>query len=114
MLRAPTSNTPIASFNIGLEGVTGTTPTPGTAPIVTSAYASGKTVIVTGLNFSEDAIVFIDGQKYKKTDNAESSPSTMLIVRKAAKHIGVGQSVGIQVRNSDNTLSTVFSYTRDS
>ena len=103
-----------ATFNIGLEGVTGTTPTPGTAASVTSAYVSGKNLIVTGVNFSEDAMVFIDGQKYKKTDNDESSPSTILVVRKAGKNISVGQSVGIQVRNSDNTLPTVFTYTRDS
>jgi hypothetical protein len=69
---------------------------------------------VTGFNFSEDAIVFIDGQKYKKTDNDESNPSTVLVVRKAGKNLSVGQTVGIQVRNSDNTLSTVFSYTRSS
>ena len=103
-----------ATFNIGLEGVTGTTPAPSAAATVTSAYVSGKNLIVTGINFSADAIVFIDGQRYKKTDNDEANPSTMLVVRKAGKNIGVGQTVGIQVRNSDNTLSTVFSYTRTS
>jgi len=103
-----------ATFNIGLEGVTGTPPAPSVAATVTSAYVSGKNLIVTGFNFSEDAIVFIDGQKYKKTDNDESNPSTVLVVRKAGKNLGVGQTVSIQVRNSDNTLSTVFSYTRSS
>ena len=103
-----------ATFSIGLEGVTGTPPAPSVAATITSAYVSGKNLIVTGFNFSDDAIVFIDGQKYKKTDNDETNPSTMLVVRKAAKNLGVGQTIGIQVRNSDNTLSTMFSYTRSS
>jgi protocatechuate 3,4-dioxygenase beta subunit len=103
-----------ATFNIGLEGITGTPPVPSAAATITSAYVSGKNLFVTGLNFSSDAIVFIDGQRYKKTDNDESSPSTMLVVRKAGKNIGVGQTVAIQVLNSDNTLSTAFSYTRSS
>jgi protocatechuate 3,4-dioxygenase beta subunit len=101
-----------ATFNIGLQGITGTTPAPGAAPVVTGASISGKHLIVTGANFSDDAIVFIDGQKYKKTDNDESSPSTLLLVRKAGKYIPAGQTVLVQVMNSDSTLSEGFSFLR--
>jgi protocatechuate 3,4-dioxygenase beta subunit len=101
-----------ATFNIGLEGVTGTTPAPSAPPVVTGASISGKHLLVSGANFSNDALVFIDGQKYKKTDNDESSPSTMLIVRKAGKYIATGQTVSIQVMNSDNALSEGFSFLR--
>lgn len=101
-----------ATFNIGLEGITGITPTPSQPPVVTGASISGKNLIVTGANFSDDALVFIDGQKYKKTDNDESSPSTRLVVRKAGKFIATGQDVLIQVMNSDNTLSEGYAFSR--
>jgi protocatechuate 3,4-dioxygenase beta subunit len=101
-----------ATFNIGLEGVTGTTPAPGAPPVVTGASISGKHLLVSGANFSNDALVFIDGQKYKKTDNDESSPATLLIVRKAGKFIAAGQAVSIQVMNSDNSLSEGYSFLR--
>lgn len=101
-----------ATFNIGLQGVTGTTPGPSVPPVVTGVSISGKNLIVNGANFSDDALVFIDGQKYKKTDNDESSPTTLLIVRKAGKSIAAGQTVSVQVMNSDNTLSEGFSFSR--
>ncbi len=101
-----------ATFSIGLAGVTGTTPSPSAAPTITGVTISGRNLIVTGANFSSDALVYIDGQKYKKTDNDESSPANLLVVRKAGKFIAAGQSVAIQVLNTDNTLSAAFSFTR--
>lgn len=101
-----------ATFNIALQGISGTTPTPSAPPVVSGAYISGKNLIVTGANFDTDAIVYIDGTKFKKTDNDETNPTTMLIVRKAAKQIDQGQAVTIQVMNFDKTLSEGFLFMR--
>jgi len=101
-----------ATFTIALQGISGTTPTPSAPPAVSSAYISGKNLIVTGANFDTEAVVYIDGVKFKKTDNDETNPTTMLIVRKAGKQINEGQTVTIQVMNSDKTLSEGFQFTR--
>ncbi len=101
-----------STFAIALQGIQGTTPTPSAAPVITDVSVSGKNLIVSGANFSNDAIVYIDGQKYKKTDNDESSPDTRLIVRKAAKWLTTGQAVMVQVRNADETLSGGYSFIR--
>ena len=101
-----------ATFNIGLAGVTGTTPAPSAPPVITGASISGKQLIVTGANFSLGAALLMNGEKQKKTTNDASSPSTMLIARKAGKWIGPGQTIQLEVRNSDETLSEDFFYTR--
>ncbi|HEU4388062.1 MAG TPA: intradiol ring-cleavage dioxygenase [Blastocatellia bacterium] len=100
-----------ATFNIGLEGVPDSDPS-APAPEIIGATVSGKQLIVTGRNFDSGAILFIDGERQKKTGNDETNPTTVLIARKSAKWITAGQTVKLQVRNSDNTLSNEFSYTR--
>jgi hypothetical protein len=55
----------------------------------------------------------MDGEKQKKTFNDDVSPSTMLVAMKSGKNkISVGQTVRLQVRNPDNTLSPEFLFTR--
>jgi hypothetical protein len=68
-------------------------------------------LIVTGQNFDAGAKVFLNGDK-QKTSNDDSSPTTMLIAKKAGKKINAGDSVTLQVRNSDNSLSAEFPFTR--
>jgi hypothetical protein len=53
---------------------------------------------------------FVD-EKLNRSD-IRTDPSTMLIVRKAGKFIAAGQTVSIQVMNSDNALSEGFSFLR--
>ena len=102
-----------ATFNIGLAGVTGSTPAPaGPDPVITSAYISGKHLIVTGTNFRAGAVLTMNGEKLKKTVNDESSPTTMLIARKAGKWILPGQTVQLVVTNTDATDSEDYFYTR--
>jgi hypothetical protein len=69
-------------------------------------------LIVTGANFSAGAALLMNGEKQKKTFNDESSPATMLIARKSGKWISPGQTIQLEVRNSDDTLSEDFFYTR--
>ena len=64
------------------------------------------------LNFDDGAKSFLNGDRQKKTENDETNPTTVLIARKAGKLISAGQTVSLQVRNSDNTLSNEYSFTR--
>jgi protocatechuate 3,4-dioxygenase beta subunit len=98
------------TFNIALEGITQTDPSTD-PPVVSGAVVSGKQLIVSGLNFDSGAKVFLNGDK-QKTSNDDSNPSTVLIAKKAGKKINSGDTVTLQVRNSDNTLSNEFSFTR--
>jgi protocatechuate 3,4-dioxygenase beta subunit len=100
-----------ATFNIALEGITGDTPSGG-APVVSGASVSGKQLIVTGQNFSTSARLFMNGTRQKKTANDDANPTTVLIARKAGKLIEEGQTVTLQVRNSDDTVSNEFLFTR--
>ncbi|MFP5264835.1 MAG: intradiol ring-cleavage dioxygenase [Blastocatellia bacterium] len=99
-----------ATFDIGLEGITQTGP-PSDPPVISGAAVSGKQLIVTGQNFDAGAKVFLNGDK-QKTSNDDSSPTTMLIAKKAGKKINAGDSVTLQVRNSDDSLSAEFPFTR--
>lgn len=100
-----------ATFNIGLEGVTDTDAS-SPAPVISGATISGKRLFVMGQNFDSGAKVFLNGEKQKKTENDETNPTTVLIARKAGNLISAGQTVTLQVRNLDNTLSNEYSFTR--
>jgi len=99
-----------AAFSIGLDGL----PSSDTSvtPVITGASISGKRLIVTGQSFDDGAKLFLNGDKQKKTENDETSPSTTLIARKAGNQISAGQTVNLQVRNNDNTLSNEYLFTR--
>ena len=81
------------------------------APKVVDAAISGKNLIVFGENFSDGASIVLNGDS-RKTSNDAGNPTGMLIGKKSGKRIGRGQSVTIQVRNSDGVLSEPFSFTR--
>ena len=100
------------TFNIALEGITATDPVePTDPPAISGAVVSGKKLIVSGLNFSSGAKVFVNGDK-QKTSNDDTNPATVLIAKKVGKKIDVEETVTLQVRNSDNTLSPEYSFTR--
>ena len=98
-----------ASFDISLDGVT---VTPSAQPEIRSAMVSGKALYVSGDNFDSGAALLVDGVQQRKTGNDDLNPSTLLIARKSGKSISPGQTVGIQVRNLDSTLSSLYSFTR--
>jgi acetyl esterase/lipase len=78
---------------------------------ITAASVSGKKLFVYGENFGSGAVILLDGNK-QKTANDDQNPTTVLIGKKAGKKISQGQTVGLQVRNPDGTLSAPFSFTR--
>ena len=77
-------------------------------PRIIAVAISGKKLIVTGEGFAEGAVILLNGEE-QKTKNDET---TLLIARKAGKSIAPGQSVVIQVRNLDGTLSNEFTFVR--
>jgi photosystem II stability/assembly factor-like uncharacterized protein len=81
------------------------------APAILSASISGKKLIVRGGNFSAGAVVLVNGQP-QRTAADEQSPRNVLIAKKAGKKIGRGQSVTVQVRNSDGSTSEGLVFTR--
>ena len=78
---------------------------------ITNAMVSGKKLIVTGNGFDQGAKILLNGQQ-QKTINDNQNPTTTLIAKKAGKKIARGQTVNLQVRKSNGTLSNEFSFTR--
>jgi hypothetical protein len=81
-------------------------------PTIFDATMRGKNLLVMGENFGTGAALLMDGAPLKKTDNDPDTPSTLIVTRKATKIIDPGQTVMLQVRNPDGTLSNTFSFTR--
>ena len=76
-------------------------------PRVTEARLNGKKLVVFGENFSEGAIIIIDGEP-AKTRNDTDNPSGVLIAKKAGKWIPPGKIVKIAVLNKTGALSLTF------
>lgn len=90
-------------------------------PKIFSASVSGKKLFVMGESFGEGAAIYMcdscetpasDGNKLKKVSNDSEHPDTILVSKKAGKDIERGQTVMLQVKNPDGTLSDPFSFTR--
>ena len=81
-------------------------------PSISGASVKGKSLLVMGENFGLGADLLMDGARQKKTSNDEGAPSTLIVARKSGKNIEPGQTVVLQVRNPDGTLSNELSFTR--
>jgi uncharacterized delta-60 repeat protein len=84
----------------------------GLKPEITGAEVIGKKLYVHGKYFDFAAEVLVNGVKQKKTINDGSNPTTLLIGKKTGKKIARGETVTLQVRNPDGSLSNEFAYTR--
>lgn len=78
---------------------------------ITSAEASGKRLTVTGTNFDLGAVILVNGVE-QGTRNDGDDPSRLLIAKKGSKKIQSGQTVTLQVRNADGTLTPGFTFSR--
>jgi hypothetical protein len=83
-----------------------------TDPSITKAEIGGKKLFVYGANFDNGADLLMNGERQKKTFNDEVTPATLLVARKSGRNIAPGETVTLQVRNSDGSLSNRFSFTR--
>ena len=81
-------------------------------PRITSASLSGKRLVVTGENFQPGAVILIDGVAQANTKNDGQNPTGAVFSKKAKKKIPAGQTVQLQVRNPDNTVSAPFPFMR--
>jgi acetyl esterase/lipase len=78
---------------------------------ITAASVNGKKLFVHGESFDVGAVILLEGEK-QKTANDDQNPTTVLIGKKAGKKIASGQTVMLQVRNRDGTLTEPFSFSR--
>ncbi len=78
---------------------------------INGASLTGKKLTIFGNGFSNGAKILLNGQQ-QKTANDEQNPTSTLIAAKAGKKIVSGESVMIQVRNADGTVSNQFRFTR--
>jgi hypothetical protein len=97
-----------SGFNAGVSKVHASTIQNGGAPKIFNARVKGKKLILTGENFSQGAVILVNGEP-QKTRNDEDSPSTMLIAKKAGNNIADNAAVSIQVQSS-NGLSDKFPF----
>jgi protocatechuate 3,4-dioxygenase beta subunit len=106
---AGSGSTYTSTFDIALTGVP--TTGGGNAPAVTGATIAGKKLIVTGTDFVSGSVVLLNGQAVKSRNDA-TNPTTVLIVNKAKRRIASSETVTLQVKNPDGTISKEFAYTR--
>jgi hypothetical protein len=76
-------------------------------PQVTAARLKGNKLIVTGENFSEGAIIFVNGEAVG-TRSDPDNPSGSLIAKKAGKKISPETIVSISVQNNTGLMSQPF------
>jgi len=80
------------------------------SPRITGALISGKHLLVFGENFDDDPVVLLDGERRKTRKDDQNT----LFSKKTGKIIAPGQTVTLQVINSDGALSLEFRFTRSS
>ena len=78
-------------------------------PTITNVTTKGKKLIVNGQGFGPGSQIFVKGEP-QTTLMDEQIPGRL--ISKAAKRIARGESVMIQVRNSDGSLSNEFDFVR--
>ncbi len=81
-------------------------------PALNRAEIQGKHLLVFGSGFDVGAKILINGEVHKKTGNDEQNPTGQLFGKKAGKLIERGQTVTLQVKNADGSLSNEIRFTR--
>jgi hypothetical protein len=82
-----------------------------TGPRIDGASLRGKQLVVDGAGFESRAKILLNGVA-QKTASDDQNPAARLIAKKGGKKISRGETVAIQVRNPDGTLSNELSFTR--
>jgi hypothetical protein len=97
-------------FNAGVSRAHASTIQSDNAPKIFNARVKGRKLILTGENFTQGAVILVDGEP-QKTRNDEDSPSTTLIAKRAGDSIPDNAAVSIQVQSA-NGLTDKFSFFR--
>src|SRR5262245_9910562 len=82
------------------------------SPQIEGASVRGKKLFVMGKNFGDGAKLLINGDRVKKASNDADTPTTLFTAKKAGRDIEPGQTVTLQIVNSDDKSSNLFSFTR--
>jgi hypothetical protein len=81
-------------------------------PVILSANIVGKNLFVIGQNFDGNSVLLVDGSK-QRTLFDPASPA-ILTGKKSGKHIGMGDTVTLQVENTvTGDTSAGFTFTRN-
>lgn len=80
---------------------------PQQGPEITAARVKGKKIVVTGVNFSQAAVIYVEGQPVA-TRSDPDSPSLILIAKKGGKHIPPETIASISVQNDTGAMSQPF------
>jgi hypothetical protein len=76
-------------------------------PVLVQALISGKNIIVYGQGFAAGAVLRVNDEP-TKTRNDDPDPTQVLFAKKAAKHIAPGQTVQLQVENTNGKRSNLL------
>jgi photosystem II stability/assembly factor-like uncharacterized protein len=79
--------------------------------LIQGVSVQGKNLIVTGQSFVAGAVLMMNGVDQKTFLDAQN-PATVIIGRKTARKIDSGQTVRLQVRNPDGSISNGFMFTK--
>lgn len=82
---------------------------PSTQPQITGVTMRGKKLFVAGANFSEGAVILINGEAVA-TRSDPDNPAGMLIAKKAGKRMPHDQVVTIVVQNQGGAKSQGFDF----
>jgi beta-propeller repeat-containing protein/IPT/TIG domain-containing protein len=78
---------------------------------ISRAEIQGKNLLIFGSGFDAGAKILLNGEQ-QKTRNDDVNPTGALFGKKVAKKITPGETITLQVRNSDGALSNEFRFTR--
>ena len=82
-----------------------------TRPVLLQAVTSGKHLILYGQGFDPGAVLRVNDEPVK-TRNEDPDPTQILFAKKAAKRIGAGQTVQLQIENPDGKRTNFLFFTK--
>jgi hypothetical protein len=80
-------------------------------PLLIQAAVSGKHLLLFGQGFDDGAKLRVNDEPVK-TRNEDPDPTQVLFAKKAAKRIGSGQTVQLQVENANGQRSNLLFFTK--
>lgn len=80
-------------------------------PLLIQAVISGKHLIIYGQGFQPGAVLRVNDEPVK-TRNDEPDPTQVLFAKKAAKRIGAGETVQLQIENPNGKRSNLLFFTK--
>lgn len=99
------------TFGRGVFAIQPVGPVPAPVLRITGAFVFRKKLWVFGEKFEDDAVILLNGEE-QRTRNDAHNPRATLLGKKAGRKIEHGQTVKLQVRNPDGSLSPEFTFSR--